>query len=166
MAFFLRGLVDLGDALKLLVASPRPLTAGERERLIALVSFVVKARSPVERDGYKREVELVPEPEAPTRLAKVLARMLAGLDAIGTERGLAWRVVAKAGLDCVPKLRLQVVDCSSVKPSCPRRRWPSGSTTQPRPRSGRSRTSPLTRSPAGLPAAKGPRIMAAHRAGR
>jgi hypothetical protein len=88
---------------------PRPLTADERERLIALVSFVVRARSPVERDGYRREVELVPEPEAPTRLAKVLARMLAGLDSIGVERELAWRVVVKAGLDCVPKLRLQTV---------------------------------------------------------
>jgi hypothetical protein len=89
--------------------SPRPLSQDERRRLIALVSFVVRARSPVERDGYRREIELVPEPEAPTRLAKVLARMLAGLDSIGVERGLAWRVVLKAGLDCVPKLRLQVV---------------------------------------------------------
>lgn len=80
---------------------PRPL--GERERLIALVSFAVRARSPVERDGYRREVGLVPEPEVPTRLVKVLARMLAGLDAIGVEREVAWRTVTKAGLDCVPK---------------------------------------------------------------
>jgi hypothetical protein len=88
---------------------PRPLSAEERERLIALASFAVRARSPVERDGYRREIELVPEPEAPTRLAKVLARLLAGLDAIGLERSEAWRVATKAGLDCVPKLRLQVV---------------------------------------------------------
>jgi hypothetical protein len=33
----------------------------------------------------------VPEPEAPTRLVKVLARMLAGLDAIGVEREVAWQ---------------------------------------------------------------------------
>ena len=34
----------------------------------------------------RREIELIPEPEAPTRLAVVLQRLLAGLDAIGVDR--------------------------------------------------------------------------------
>ena len=49
------------------------------------------ARSAVERDGYSREIELIPEPEAPTRLVVVLARLLAGLDAIGVDRAEAWQ---------------------------------------------------------------------------
>jgi hypothetical protein len=35
---------------------PRELATDERERLIALVSFVFRARSPVDREGYKRPV--------------------------------------------------------------------------------------------------------------
>jgi hypothetical protein len=88
---------------------PRVLGDDERGRLIALATFAVRARSPVERDGHSREIELVPESEVPTRLAKVLEALLAGLDSLGVGRELAWRVVAKAALDCVPKLRRQAV---------------------------------------------------------
>jgi hypothetical protein len=91
------------------LAEPRQLAADERERLIALATFTVRARSAVERDGHSREIELVPESEAPTRLAKVLESLLAGLDSLGIERSLAWRVTAKAALDCVPKLRRRVI---------------------------------------------------------
>ena len=70
---------------------PPPLDANESERLVSLATLVVRCRSAVERDGYSREVELIPEPEAPTRLAVVLERLLAGMDVIGVERseGLA-----------------------------------------------------------------------------
>jgi Bifunctional DNA primase/polymerase, N-terminal/Primase C terminal 1 (PriCT-1) len=90
--------------------APRGLGASERDRLIALATFAVRARSPVERDGHSREIELVPASEAPARLAKVLESLLAGLDSLGVARELAWRVTAKAALDCVPRLRRQVVE--------------------------------------------------------
>jgi predicted ArsR family transcriptional regulator len=52
----------------------------------------------------------VPDAEAPTRLIVVLSRLLAGLDALGAERGDAWRVVTRAALDSIPALRLAVMD--------------------------------------------------------
>jgi hypothetical protein len=92
------------------MGEPRPLAPEERSRLVTLTTFAAKARSAVERDGYSREVELIPEPEAPTRLIVVLERLLAGLDAIGAPRGDAWRVVTKATLDSIPATRRAVIE--------------------------------------------------------
>jgi hypothetical protein len=90
-------------------AKPRPLTEHALTRLIGLATLVVRARSAVERDSYSREIELVPGPEAPTRLIVVLDRMLAGLDVIGLPRAAAWQVVQKCAMDSVPALRLAVI---------------------------------------------------------
>jgi hypothetical protein len=103
---------DLAAAAATVLAdlrSPRERTADETDRLIALATFVVRARSAVERDGYSREIELVPGSEAPTRLVIVLDRLLAGLDAIGCDRDEALRIVTKAALDSTPALRLSVL---------------------------------------------------------
>jgi hypothetical protein len=81
----------------------------ERNRLIALATLTVRSRSAVERDGHTREVELIPESEAPGRLALALSRLLAGITVIGALRADAWRVVAKVSLDCIPALRLRVI---------------------------------------------------------
>lgn len=88
----------------------RPLEDEERKRLISLATLVVRCRSAVDRDGYSREIELIPEPEAPTRLAVVLERLLAGLDSIGTARPDSWRVVTRAALDSIPAIRRAVLD--------------------------------------------------------
>lgn len=105
---------ELGRAIAGVFAAglkePRELGVEERRRLIALATFAVRARSPVERDGHTREIELVPASEAPARLAKVLEALLAGLDSLGVERERAWSVTAKAALDCVPRLRRQAVE--------------------------------------------------------
>jgi hypothetical protein len=103
---------DLAAAARSVLAQlqpPRERTDEETDRLIALATFVVRARSAVERDGYTREVELVPGAEAPTRLVIVLDRLLAGLDAIGCNRAQALHVVTKAALDSIPALRLAVL---------------------------------------------------------
>ena len=84
---------------------PRPLSEEETGRLVATVELVVRARSAVERDSYSREVELIPDPEAPTRLIIMLERLLAGLDSIGVNRDDAWRVVSQVAVDCIPALR-------------------------------------------------------------
>ena len=78
----------------------------DAERLIEFATLVVRARSAVERDGYSRDIELIPDPEAPTRLVIVLRRLLQGLDQIGLERDRSWQVIAKAALDSVPAIRL------------------------------------------------------------
>ena len=89
---------------------PRALGDEERGRLIALATFAVRARSPVERDGYTREIELVPASEAPTRLAKVIEALLAGLDSLGVERERRLVGGREGALDCVPRLRRRAVD--------------------------------------------------------
>lgn len=88
------------------LGDPEPRNPDETDQLIALATFVVRARSAVERDGYSREIELVPGAEAPTRLINGLDRLLAGLDAIGCDRNQAFATVTKAALDSIPALRL------------------------------------------------------------
>ncbi len=85
--------------------TPRALLEAEADSLVTLATLVVRARSAVERDGYSREIDLIPPAEAPTRLVVMLERLLAGLDAIGLDRDSAWRVVERAALDSVPALR-------------------------------------------------------------
>ena len=104
---------ELADAARSVLenlATPRDRSDNETDQLVALATFVVRARSAVERDGYTREIELVPRAEAPTRLVIVLDRLLDGLDAIGCDRGHALRIITKAALDSIPALRLDVLD--------------------------------------------------------
>jgi hypothetical protein len=105
---------ELADAVSALFTrahrTPRDLEADEIERLVALSTLTVRCRSSVERDGYSREIELIPESEAPTRLIVVLSRLLAGLDSISVERGEAWDVVTKAALDSIPAIRRSIIE--------------------------------------------------------
>src|SRR5262249_43737767 len=80
------------------------------EPLVELTDVVTRARSGVSRDRYSREIEHLPEPEAPTRLAKQLAQLAAALLAIGVGPSEAWRLVRKIGWDSVPAVRCTVLD--------------------------------------------------------
>jgi len=104
-----RQLQDAADSTLAQLGTPRSRTAEEDDLLISLATLVVRARSAVERDGYRRDIELVPGSEAPTRLVIMLARLLDGLDAIGCDRNLAMRHVQKVAFDSVPALRLAVL---------------------------------------------------------
>jgi hypothetical protein len=88
----------------------RDLRGDEIERLVTLTTLTVKCRSAVERDGYTRDIELIPEAEAPTRLIVVLGRLLAGLDAIGVDRTQGWQIITKASLDSIPATRRAAMD--------------------------------------------------------
>ena len=44
---------------------PVGLNDSERDRLIALASFAARCRSAVERDGYRCEIELIPDRKRP-----------------------------------------------------------------------------------------------------
>jgi hypothetical protein len=46
------------------------LMGAERTRMIHLATPAVRSRSAVERESYTHEIELIPEPEAPARLAQ------------------------------------------------------------------------------------------------
>jgi hypothetical protein len=95
--------IEVGTALP-------PIDDREIAALVALSSLVASARSAVERDAYRREIELILDTEAPARLAQTLRRLYAGMLAIGLERKTAWPLVVKVGLDCIPKLRRSAFD--------------------------------------------------------
>jgi hypothetical protein len=91
--------------------------AAGRAAIIALASFVARARSPVARD-YQGEITLVLDPEAPTRITKMLAQLWRACGRLGLGVSDAWALVHRIGLDSIPKLRRAVLDylatCDSV----------------------------------------------------
>jgi hypothetical protein len=89
--------------------APAELTEAEQESLITLATLVVRARSAVERDGHSREIELIPDAEAPTRLTLTLARLYAGLQAVQVPKPQAYQLIVKIGFDCLPALRWRVL---------------------------------------------------------
>jgi hypothetical protein len=103
----------VGDFLEQFVNCGRlDLPDSFREPLIVLTDIVTRARSGVARD-YNANLLYIPEPEAPTRLAKQLAQLAAAMLAIGIDEREAWRLVRKAGWDSVPAVRCAVIDCLS-----------------------------------------------------
>jgi hypothetical protein len=106
---------ELADAVAGLFAGldleqPPPLTEPDVARLVALAELVARARSPVIRDSYRREIELVPDSEAPGRIVGTLARLLTGLRMIGTDEQTAWQATVKTGLDSMPAARRQALE--------------------------------------------------------
>lgn len=86
------------------------LTTVDRARLIDLATFVVRCRSAVERDGQSRDIELIPDAEAPGRLVTMLARFHSGLAVIGADAATQWAVVRRVGLDSMPAIRWRVIN--------------------------------------------------------
>ncbi len=78
----------------------RPVTADEKALLVALTSLVVRARSAVDRDPYKRDIVLVHQPEGPARLVRQLHKLLVALEAIGAREPA--NAIVRAGLDSIP----------------------------------------------------------------
>lgn len=77
--------------------------------LVKLSTLAVRCRSAVERHSYHRDIELIPEPEAPARMVQTLYRLLNGLLAIRVQAEFAQPLVAKVALDSMPALRLAVI---------------------------------------------------------
>jgi hypothetical protein len=97
--------------------APATLNEREQEALITLATLVVRARSAVERDGHSREIELIPNPEAPTRLTLTLARLYAGLQAVHVPKTEAYQLIVKIGFDCLPALRWRVLRAMLESPT-------------------------------------------------
>lgn len=106
---------ELAEAVETVIAlvdteaPPRALTDSEIDLLIDLAAFVVQARSAVERDGYDREVVVMPSAEAPGRLVHALSALLAGCEAVGADDATCWRIVTKAAWDSVPDIRRRML---------------------------------------------------------
>ncbi|MGD0205731.1 MAG: hypothetical protein ABSB57_04760, partial [Dehalococcoidia bacterium] len=83
------------------------------EAIANLTALVVRARSAVFRDPYRREIDYIPQPESTGRLAKQLASLslalavLEGRLAMTTED---YRNVGRVGLDCMPRDRRTILD--------------------------------------------------------
>jgi hypothetical protein len=113
---------DLADAVRelfdgiTLPTTTAALAAMDQTRLVALATLAATCRSAVERDPYTREIAQVYQSESPARLAKVLARLLGGMLAIGVEPDAAWKTLTKVGLDCMPTLRRLAFDWLIVRP--------------------------------------------------
>jgi hypothetical protein len=90
-----------------------------QEPLVELTDIITRARSGVARDGYSRELLYLPEPEAPTRLAKQLAQLGAALLALGVSEVETWRLLRKAGWDSVPAVRCAVIECLARRGEAP-----------------------------------------------
>jgi DNA-binding transcriptional ArsR family regulator len=90
--------------------------ADVRGPLIALASYVARARSPVDRD-QRSEIRLVLDPEAPTRIVKMLTQLWQAAGLLGLAKPDAWSMVRRIGLDSIPKLRREVLDVLAEVPS-------------------------------------------------
>jgi hypothetical protein len=89
--------------------APARLSEADQQRLITLATLAVRCRSPVEREGYSHEIQLIPPVEAPSRLARILVQLFTGMVALGVSRDQAWDTLVKVALDCMPALRRAVL---------------------------------------------------------
>lgn len=96
------------DGLTLPGDLPEPKD-GDQERLITLAGLAAKCRSSVERDGYTRDIELVPGHERSTRLYRQLRHLHAALEVMGTPPQEAWRLAEKSALDSVHPMRMAAI---------------------------------------------------------
>jgi hypothetical protein len=116
---------ELAESVNLLFAAPRPdpqeLSEHEIERFERVTELVVRLRGAVERDRYRRELDAIYGAEGPARLGLSLERLLAGLDALGVERKIAFDVVISVALDSTPPLRRSIYRflCQPLNPLNP-----------------------------------------------
>ena len=80
------------------------------DEIVAISRYATQGRTGVERDGYSREIVVVPELEVPTRFAKAAAALASALMAMGYDEGEALEVVARVGRDSMPQVRVRVLE--------------------------------------------------------
>jgi len=79
-------------------------------RLATMAAVTARSRSTVYRHPYTREVELVPQPENPSRVATILGQIYLGLEVIGLEESERWPIVSKIALDSIPMIRRKAIE--------------------------------------------------------
>jgi hypothetical protein len=78
--------------------------------IVAVSRYATQGRTGVERDGYSREILVVPELEVLARFAKAVAALAGALMAIGYDERAALDVVARIGRDSMPQVRVLVLE--------------------------------------------------------
>jgi hypothetical protein len=87
------------------------------EKIASLAELVVHARTHIRRDGHKKEIRYVPEPEAPTRLSQQLAQLAKGsaiLDRRDEVSEEDYRLVCRVAMDCIPQVRRRILEYLST----------------------------------------------------
>lgn len=87
----------------------RGLTDKEKNRLYAISSVTVAARSSVPRHPHTLEIVDIVSKEAPTRLSAALGQLYLGLEYIGLDAEEAWGIVGRIALDSVPQMRAKIL---------------------------------------------------------
>lgn len=101
-----------------LPTTPPVLPAEYKDAIMHLAVFCAKARSPVIRDSYTRDIEDIPEPEHPTRLVKELANLMSSLAVISGEFTEAdYQIISKVCMDSLPGTRRKVINFLARKGS-------------------------------------------------
>ncbi len=92
---------------------PMEVSEAMKHRIAHLAAFCVTARSSVIREGYSsREIELIPEVELPTRLAKQFITLYSGLALIsGGFTEADYCLLHKIGMDTIPRNRKLTIEC-------------------------------------------------------
>lgn len=102
-----------------------PLTDDETTELVRLASFTARARTIVERDGYSKELLVMPQAEGPARAVKAMRRLYGALAAIGADDETRWWVIHRVAIDCAPAIRVplmaQLVDNTELFDTDPQR---------------------------------------------
>lgn len=92
------------------------ISDSEQERLATLATIGAKCRSAVVREGYSREIDLVPGHERSPRLFRQLRHLHAGLTVIGAPEDEVWRLAAKVALDGMHPGRRKVIEYLIAQP--------------------------------------------------
>ncbi|MDA2890997.1 bifunctional DNA primase/polymerase [Mycolicibacterium sp. BiH015] len=85
------------------------LKEAEQQRILAAANFASYARTAVETN-YKGDVIDSHAPEGPARLSKQLTQLFRGSCVIGLDRRAAMELVIRSARDCIPPLRLLVLE--------------------------------------------------------
>jgi len=90
-------------------ASAPALDEVTKDWLVAVANLVTWTRSAVQRDGFSRDILIVPLPEAPARFVKQLACLYRALIVMGCTGPEARALVDRAALDSCPPERMAVL---------------------------------------------------------
>jgi hypothetical protein len=86
------------------------LERADHYRLIAWAQFASAARSAVERDPYRHEIQYRSSTEYPMRLTAQFSELLRSMRYIGVPEREAWFVIRKLAFDSIPGLRRDLLD--------------------------------------------------------
>lgn len=102
--------LQYGGQKQITLATRRTLSDLEMNRIITLASVAARCRSGVDRDFYTHEITGPPEREVEARLGSCLQQIYVGMELIGVDEKMRWKLIEKAALDSMPRTRRMIAD--------------------------------------------------------